>query len=423
MKTLLKNLTIIPMTKDEYYFSGDIGIFNDKIAFVGKDSTFVADQVIDCSACIALPGLVNTHTHLAMTIMRNYKDDSPSVSSWLSQIFKIEDTLIKEDIYTPSMLGLAEMIHSGISTFSDMYYFQTETVRACHDMGVRAVIGQTIFGDIQSTKDRFKNTYPAIVKAIGDNDKLTISVAPHAIYTTTKESYEYSADFARDNNLVLHTHLSEGIKEVEDCLFETKKRPAEYLESIGYFRDTKSTLAHCVHLDDNEIEIVKDSSILHNPASNCKLSSGIANIAKYTKSGVNVALGTDGASSNNRLSLTKDMHLAAMLSGIVSPQVLKPYDFLKMATINGAKALNLDSKIGTLEKGKDADILIINTNNASMTPINNIFSSLVYSLPDDAVDSLFIKGKPVMLNRVIQTADENEIMKKARKDIANILTR
>ena len=423
MKTLLKNLTIIPMTKDEYYFSGDIGIFNDKIAFVGKDSTFEADEVIDCTAHIAMPAFVNTHAHLAMTLFRNYKDDLPSVSLWLNEVFALEDKIFASDIYTPSLLGIAEMFHSGISTYSDMYFMQTETIKACKTAGIRSVIAQTIFGDLAESKRRIKSVYPEILNEIGSDDLFSVSIAPHAIYTTSKESYKYSADFARDNGLLLHTHLSEGIKEVDDCIFENKMRPAEYLESLGFFRDTKSSLAHCVHLSDNEIEIVKASSVLHNPASNCKLSSGIANIANYTKKGVNVALGTDGATSNNRLSLVKDMHLAAMLSSAMSPQALKPYDFLKMATINGAKALNLDNKIGTLEKGKDADIVLINTNNASMTPLNNIFSSLVYSLPDNAIESLFIKGKPVMLNKVIQTFDEMEIIKKTPSIVNDILNR
>ena len=403
MKTLLKNVTVIPMTKKEYFFQGDILIEDKKIAYVGPSYQGDADITKDCSSFIALPSFVNAHTHLAMTLMRNYKDSQENLQAWL-----------------------AEMIKSGTTTFADMYFQQWKTIEAVKKAGVRGCISVTFFGDEAETDRRINYNYKRIIEEKNGDDLIICHSAPHAIYTCTKETYQKVAKFSKDNGLYINTHLSETQKEVDDCIKQTGLRPAEYLDSIGVF-DTPTYVAHGVFFSDKELEILKSKnvSVVHNPSSNCKLASGICPISHYKKMGINVALGTDGASSNNNLSMIKEMRLAAMLSTVstMKPASITPYEILEMATINGAKALGLADKIGTLEVGKDADIVLINKNIAEMTPLNNIFSALVFSMPDRAVDSVYCQGKQLLEDGKLLTIDEEDVIKKINEQWEDILRR
>ena len=426
MKTLLKNVTVIPMTKKEYFFQGDILIEDKKIAYVGPSYQGDADITKDCSSFIALPSFVNAHTHLAMTLMRNYKDSQENLQAWLAEIFPIEDKLNEDDIYYGSLNGLAEMIKSGTTTFADMYFQQWKTIEAVKKAGVRGCISVTFFGDEAETDRRINYNYKRIIEEKNGDDLIICHSAPHAIYTCTKETYQKVAKFSKDNGLYINTHLSETQKEVDDCIKQTGLRPAEYLDSIGVF-DTPTYVAHGVFFSDKELEILKSKnvSVVHNPSSNCKLASGICPISHYKKMGINVALGTDGASSNNNLSMIKEMRLAAMLSTVstMKPASITPYEILEMATINGAKALGLDDIIGTLEVGKDADIVLINKNIAEMTPLNNIFSALVFSMPDRAVDSVYCQGKQLLEDGKLLTIDEEDVIKKINEQWEDILRR
>lgn len=426
MKTLLKNATIIPMTKDEYFFQGDILIEDEKISYIGPNYDGAYDDIKDASSFIALPGFVNSHTHLSMTLMRNYKDSQENLQAWLSEIFPIEDKLNEDDIYYGSLNGIAELIKGGTTTFADMYFQQWKTVEAVIESGIRACIGQTFFGSVDDTNNRIENNYPKIVKQANNNELITIHAAPHAIYTCTKETYKRVIEFSKENNMYINTHLSETQKEVDDCIKQTGLRPVHYLDSIGVF-SRPTYVAHGIYFDDSELEILKkrNVSVVHNPSSNCKLASGICPIGHYHNMGINVALGTDGASSNNNLSMIKEMRLAAMLSTVstMKPASTTPYQILKMATINGAKALGLDDKIGTLEVGKEADIVLINKNISEMTPLNNIFSALVFSLPDRAIDSVFCRGKQLLSNGKLLTINEDEVIKNLNRQWEDLLRR
>lgn len=426
MKTLLKNATIIPMTNEEYFFQGDILIEDEKLSFVGLNYDGPYDVLKDASSFIALPGFVNAHTHLAMTLMRNYKDSQENLQAWLSEIFPIEDKLNEDDIYYGSLNGIAELIKSGTTTFADMYFQQWKTVEAVIESGIRACIGITFFGDIDETNRRIENNYSKILNAADNNPLITVHAAPHAIYTCTKETYERVTQFCLENKTYMNTHLSETKKEVDDCINQTGLRPVEYLDSINAFT-SPTYLAHGIYFDDNELEILKkrNVSVVHNPSSNCKLASGICPIGHYREMGINVALGTDGASSNNNLSMIKEMRLAAMISTVstMKPAATTPYQILKMATINGAKALGLDNKIGTLEVGKEADIVLINKNISEMTPLNNIFSALVFSLPDRAIDSVYCRGKEIMRKGKLLTIDEDDVIKNVNRQWEDILRR
>lgn len=413
------------MTEYGKSFVGDIKIQNGKIT---DDPNFIAEKVIDASNMICMPSLVNAHTHSSMELMRNYKDTAPDLMSWLSEIFPIEDKLIDEDIYWASKLACAEMIQSGCTVFNDMYFKIDNTCNAVIESKMRANIGLTLFGGIEDTKERFiSHTKIAEEYSIKGNGQITFSVAPHAIYTTTAQSYKYGRDWLVEHGGSLHTHMSETKTEYDNCLKEHRKTPLRYLESTKTLDDISVILAHGVYLTDDELTICRDRgiSVVHNPSSNCKLASGIAPIAKMKNMGVNVALGTDGSSSNNNQNMFEEMHLAAMLSSVsnMNPMATTPYSILEMATIGGAKALGLDKQIGTLEVGKDADLILIDTHKAHLTPLNDPFSALVYAAQGCDVDTVFSRGNILMENKILTTLNLDEIISNTNKCWSNLLKR
>ena len=415
------------MTERDRHFRGDILIENGKIAGIGSIDR-MADETIDASKMLALPSFVNAHTHSPMVLMRNYKDTCEELMSWLSEIFPIEDKLQDDDIYWGSKLAIAELIQSGCTTFADMYFQSWNTAKAVRETGARAVLGLTLFGDGEETKRRFREFVPRIDAEIGDCDRIRLDAAPHAIYTCTAETYTLAAEWtAAHPGHYLSTHLSETMTEVNDSLRDNKLRPAEYLDSLGIF-SVPCYLAHCVHLSEGEAEMISRhgrASIVHNPASNMKLASGIAPIRKYRELGINVALGTDGASSNNNLSMIKDVNLTALLSIVsnMTPSAAKPYDILAMATINGAKALGLEDRIGTLEEGKDADILLINTDDVNMTPLNDPLSAIVFAADRKNIDTVFCKGEKLLEHGILTTIDKDEAIARTNECWQDILRR
>lgn len=410
MRTLLQNLTIVPMTDEGLVLTGDIGIDGKNIAFVGKDETFKADIIKDCSGMVALPSFINAHCHLAMTLMKNYKDQCANLQDWLSEIFPIEDKLTPDDVYIASKLGLIELIKSGCTCFADMYYFRLETIKACIETGVRGAI-TFMWGS--SSKDTIDEMYQKHIECTKGSTLIEIHAAEHAIYTVSPDDYKAVAKWARENNVILNTHLSETQKEVDDCIKEHGMRPAHYLDSLGFF-DSPCYVAHGVFLDDSEVELLakKGVSVVHNPSSNCKLASGIAPVAHYKNKGLNIALGTDGASSNNNLNMLEEINLASLISIVSTKDTLSltPYRVLEMATINGAKALGLDKKIGTIEVGKEADITLINTNKANMRPLNDVLSAIVYSASEENIDTVFCQGRMLMEGRNLLTISEEDVI-------------
>ncbi|MCH3917017.1 MAG: amidohydrolase [Spirochaetia bacterium] len=423
MNILIRNALIIPMTKRNYSYKGNLYIKEGKISD-GKD--FKADKIIDASHMIAMPSLVNAHTHAAMELMRNYKDTAPDLMSWLSQIFPIEARLTDEDIYWASKLATAEMISTGCTVFNDMYFMQENTIKATLESGIRGSIGLTLFGDIDDTKQRISK-FDEFLPKYSQEDLITFMIAPHAIYTTTAASYLYAHDWIKERHLRMHTHMSETQTEVKDCLTQHKTTPLMYLEKEGALEDINVVLAHGVYLTNDEVKLCKerDFSIVHNPSSNCKLASGIAPVSKFRKAGITMALGTDGSSSNNNLDMFEEMHVAALLSSVstMDPIANTPYDILSMATTGGAKALGLADKIGTLEEGKDADIILVDTHKPHLTPLNDPFSALVFAAQGSDVDTVLCRGKILMENRNFTTINVNEIMKQTEACWASIQNR
>ena len=415
---VIRNATILPMTEKNLFFRGDISIKDGKIFQIGNIDE-KGDEEIDGSKMIAMPSFVNCHTHAAMILMRNFKDGKANLQDWLAEIFKIEDKLQDDDIFWASEIAAAELIESGCTTAADMYFYGWNTIKAFKKAGIRGIIGMTLFGDDKETRKRLE-TLPEMLDAEA-SDMFRIDAAPHAIYTCTRETYEAAADWAISRNAMVHTHLSETRKEVEDCIKEHGKTPLEYLDSFGFFR-APAYLAHCVHLTEAEIERLGDistASAVHNPASNLKLASGYAPVASMKKKGVNVALGTDGASSNNNLSMIKDINLAALLS---QPE-LSAYDILRMATADGAKALRLDDRIGTLETGKDADIVLIDTDQVNETPLNDPFSAVAFSTDRKNIDTVFCKGQKLLEHGRLLTIDKDEAITKTQEQWEKLLRR
>ena len=413
------------MTKRDCFFKGSILIENGIITEIGQIERS-ADSIIDASSMIALPSFVNAHTHLSMVLMRNYKDTAENLQDWLSEIFPIEDKLNDEDIYQASRLGAAELIQSGCTVFAEMYFHAWNTVKAIKEAGIRGIIGQTFMNDENDAEFRIEEIAPRILEAIGNDDMLRLDAAVHAIYTSTPDCYIRAAEWVKERGVRLHTHLSETRKEVDDCIAAYGKTPVELFNDIGVF-SVPVYAAHGVHINEEEMEILKehDVSIVHNPASNMKLASGIAPVKKYREKGINTALGTDGASSNNNLSMIKEMNTAALLQTIanMTPSAVRPYDIIEMATIGGAKALGLDNRIGTIEKGKEADIVLINTADANMSPLNDPFSAIVFSADRKNVDTVFCKGRKLLEGGKLLTIDKAEAIAKTNERWEDILRR
>ncbi|MBQ2258687.1 MAG: amidohydrolase [Spirochaetales bacterium] len=425
MRTLIKNALILPMTERNLSFVGDISI---KDGFIERINGTAGeyDEVIDANGKIALPAFVNGHTHLSMVLMRNYKDTCSNLMEWLSQIWPIEDKLNADDIYYSSLLGAAELIKSGCTVFADMYFQADNTIKALKEAGIRGIIGQTFFGDEEEAKRRIRENVPILDAAIDGDDRYRIDAAVHAIYTCTDGCYKVAREWIDSRDGYMNTHLAETEGEVLNSIKDFGMKPAQYLKSLGVL-NKKTYLAHGVWLDDEELKIIKESgaSIIHNPSSNCKLASGIANVAKYRKMGINVGLGTDGASSNNNLNMLKEMNLASMISTVsnMDPGAVTPYDIISMATKDGAEAIGLGNKIGTIEEGKEADILLLDMSRINTTPTNDPFSAIVFSADTSNVDTLFCKGKKILENGTILTLDEKEVMEKTNKQWEDILRR
>ena len=420
MTTVIRNATIIPMTEKGLLFHGDVSIRDGKIHRIGTVEENGTEE-IDGSGMIAMPSFVNCHTHAAMVLMRNFKDGKANLQDWLAEIFRIEDKLEDGDIYWASKIAAAEMIESGCTAAADMYFNGWNTIRAFKEAGIRGIIGMTFFGDGKETEQRLQTLPQRLDEEAAGSDLIRIDAAPHAIYTCTRETYEAAADWALGRGAMVHTHLSETRKEVEDSLREFGMTPLEYLDSFGFFR-APAYLAHCVHLTDSEIERlgeIRSASVVHNPASNLKLASGYAPVAKMRESGINVAIGTDGASSNNNLSMIKDIGLAALLA---QPR-LSAYDILSMATRDGAKALGLGSRIGTLEEGKDADLILVDTHQVNETPLNDPFSALAFSTDRKNIDTVFCKGRKLLEHGRLLTIDKEEAIAKANEQWEALLRR
>jgi 5-methylthioadenosine/S-adenosylhomocysteine deaminase len=415
--TLDKNLRIIE--------KGFIALKGSKIELIGEISSLPpkssAEKIIEAENTLAMPGLINAHTHAAMVYFRGLADDIP-LKEWLEKhIWPAEAKFVSPNFIREAVkLAALEMIKSGTTAFCDMYFAEDVAAESLKELGIRAFLGEGILDFPTPITKSPQESMERIEKFAFDykgDELITPVVAPHAPYTCSEETLKKAASLAEKLSLPLHIHLAEEEWEVEKFKKERGMTPIAYLESIGFLGSNLSA-AHVNWIDGNDIETLEKTktSVVHNPESNMKLATGISPVPEMLKNGVNVALGTDGAASNNNLDMFGEMATAARLHKIAQkdPQAITALDVIKMATLGGAQALGAEEEIGSLEKGKRADIILINLRKAHLTPIYNFYSHLVYSAISSDVDTVIINGRVVMRNRKVLTADEEEILEKAR---------
>ncbi len=429
MAILIKNINIIPMDGiNDLIEKSNIYIIDDKIAHIGElREDIEVNRIIDGNNKIAMPGLVNAHTHLGMSLLRNYADDLP-LHDWLTKkIWPVEAKLTGEDIYWGSLLSMVEMIESGTTSFCDMYFFMEEVAKGLKESGMRGVLTRGLIEEPEDPNRKLNETKELYNEFNNTaNGRIKVMVAPHAPYTCSPEFLIKTADLAKELNTGIHIHLSETKKEIEDSYKLYGKSPIKHVYDLGLL-DLHTLGAHCVHVDDADIELMVEKNLypVNNPTSNLKLAGGFAPIDKMLKAGLKVSLGTDGASSNNNLNMFEEIHLAAIINKAVNGDAVSvpAHTALEMATINGAKALAWDAEIGSLEEGKKADLILIDTDKSHFYPRHNFISAMAYSAQGSDVDTVIVNGKILMEKRIIKTLDVEKIKFMAEKLAKDLIIR
>ena len=418
MIKITENKTIL--IKDAKILNGSINkgsilIENDKIKEVNPNiSVTDADKVINAENKIVLPGLINTHSHLAMTLLRGVGDDL-KLDTWLNDhIWPREAKLTDELCYIGSKLAIAEMIKTGTTCYNDMYFHMDQTAKATKETGIRGLIsyGMIDLFDEEKKKKELNISKKLIEDYHNSSDgRLQVALGPHSPYTCSQELLEETVKLANKYNIKTHIHVAETQKEVDDLKKERNQTPFEYLNEIGILGEN-TIAAHGVWATDNDIQIIKKTktSISHNPSSNMKLASGIAPIKEYLENGINVCIGTDGCASNNNLDMFKEMKLTTLLQKVhnYNPEVLTAQETLNMATINGAKALGINA--GRIDENYKADLILVDNNTINMTPDNNSLSNIIYASIATNTDSVICNGEILLENKELTTINEKELM-------------
>lgn len=360
--------------------------------FVSLDAAPGAEaaRVIDAEGLAILPAFYNTHTHAAMTLMRGYGDDRP-LHEWLEQwVWPYEDSLGAKDIRRGSEIAIREMISTGTVFFNDMYFFIDETIELVKASGMRAAIGVTL---MDNHPKALRDEKSALVRAWKDSERLLLTVAPHSVYTASKDTLQEAAKLARENGRKIHIHISETAKEVKECLAKTGMTPVRYLDSLGLL-GPDVIAAHCVHVDKEEWDILAERGVTvsHCPCSNMKLGSGRFPYELAIASGARITLGTDGCSSNNNLDMREEMKTAALLAKVTGDAaLLSAPQVLKWATRNGAEAFGYDA--GEIARGRLADAVLVDLGNPKMNPCHNLISNWVYAADSSCIKYVICNGK------------------------------
>lgn len=382
---------------------------------------FDAKQTLDLSDHLLMPGLVNAHGHTAMSLLRGYADDQP-LHTWLNEhIWPVEGRWVSEDfVRDGTELALAEMIRSGTTCFSDMYFYPEQAAQASLDARIRCQLAFPLL-DFPTAWGTGPDDYMHKGLALHDNFRsnplINIAFGPHAPYTVSDAPLRKIAVLSQEMDMPVHIHLHETTQEVVESLEKFGVRPSQRLMAL----DLLSPLTQCVHMtqiDATDIQLLQRTGahVIHCPESNLKLASGFCPVEQLNQAGVNVAIGTDGAASNNDLDLFSELRTAALLAKTVAQDAaaLNAHAALRMATINGAKALCMDDRIGSLEVGKSADIIALDLSELEMQPIYNPASQLVYTHAGQRVTHAWVEGRALLLDRQLQTLNEREIASKAR---------
>jgi len=406
--------------------NGAVAIADGRIAAVGPAEELLelapSGEVLNAGNCVILPGLVNTHSHLAMTVLRAIADDLP-LKQWLEEhIWPVEKEHIKRDVVRlGTELAVAEQLLAGVTTTTDMYFFGDEVCAVLAEAGMRGVIAESLIGFPTprcATSDEMLEKQRDLIEAYREHPLILPSVAAHSPYSVSAKDLVREAELAEEYGVPMQIHLSETSWEVEKLLDEKGVSPVAYLSDLGVLSD-RTIAAHCVHVSPEDIDILAEfeTGVSHNPVSNLKLASGVSPVPAMVAAGVKVGLGTDGAASNNTLDLLRDMQIAALLhKGITGdPTVLPAREMIEMATSEGARVLGLSDRIGRLTEGREADLICIKVEGPHTAPMYDPFSHLVFAARAADVRHVVVRGRIVVRNRALQTIDLDRVEAQARE--------
>jgi 5-methylthioadenosine/S-adenosylhomocysteine deaminase len=441
-RTVITGATILPMTEGESggerYFTGSVAIENNRISVVGREGDpqqqrkmdeFLAAagpglREIDGRGKLLMPGLVNTHTHVSMTLLRNLADDV-ALMEWLTRhVWPFEALLGAEEIATGARLGMAEMLLGGTTTLVDMYWHEAAVGRAARQTGIRAVLCPSFLDGPRM--EEFERDLSECLKVAAGCDTLSVMVAPHSAYTCSAENLRRGAELARRNGIGMHIHISETLDEQRTIRERYDSTPTEYLLRAGLF-EVPTIAAHCVHVTEGDMDILLERgvTVAHNPQSNMKLASGAAPVARMIERGLRVSIGTDGASSNNDLDMWDEMRSASFLGKLTSgdPAALPAWEVLKMATVNGARAIGMEGSLGIIAEGALADMVMLDIEKPHWCPRAEIVSALVYSAKSSDVHTVFVNGEVVVEGGRMKSPDLEEIMREAENSVERVRSR
>lgn len=418
---VIKNAIVVTQNAKREVLRADVGIDGNTIAKVGWIRTEKYDEIVDGSNKILMPGLVNTHTHVAMALLRGYADDM-ELHKWLTEkIWPTEAKLRPDDIYWGSLLGCVEMIRAGATGFCDMYFYVEETARAVEKIGMRARLSKVFF-DTEAL-----DTSPEKAFSFeGKNTNLVMyDIGPHAPYTVSKENLLKAKEYAEEKNCLVHIHVAETRKEIFDIKKKYGKRVVEYLDDIGFLSD-RVLAAHCNWITRKEASILakRGVKVSHTPVSGMKLATGgTAPVPDLIDDGCIVSLGTDGPCSNNSLNILETMKTATLIAKFTrwNPELITAQQALDMATISGARTMGINS--GCIEAGRLADIIMLDATSPNLKPAHNIISNIVYSACAHDVTDVIVGGRFLMRDRKILTVEEPRVIAKAEKVAYELINR
>jgi len=410
------------------YKRGSIYISGNRIHWIGPDvqqpENCIIREKIDASGKIVLPTFFNSHNHAAMSVFRGLGNDL-SLDKWLNEfIWPAERDLINPaTVYLGAMLSVIEMVRSGSGIFSDMYFFEDEVARACEEVGIRGIIGEAIFDfptPSHATPQEAMECTRQLYSRFSNHPLINISIAVHAPYTCSPAVIRQAGELSEELNIPANIHLAETIAEIETMAERYGKTPVQYLYDLG-FLSRRTVAHHSIHLTQNDQHLLKETgtSVVTLPNSNMKLGSGACKVTELIRLGITIALGTDGPASNNNQSMVREIQQLARVERVTNldPTGLSARELIRIATINGAKAYNLDQYLGSLECGKKADIQIINPDQPHWYPLYDPYNSIAYAMHSEDVESVIIEGKVVMRNRVLVNVDEQRICREIKKNV------
>jgi len=426
---IIKNINILTMNKDKDIIENGVLVIKDNLIFDIGDKTLLAkyscDNIIDGKNGIMIPGMINTHTHTSMVVFRSLADD---VQDRLKRyLFPLEKMLVdKELVYLGAKYGIMEMLLGGVTTFTDMYYYEDQVARAAKEFGMRGVLGETIvdFPSPDSNEPYGGLEYSKwFIEKWIDDKLITPAVAPHAIYTNDTEALQKTAELSKKYNIPMMMHVAEMDYEFEECEKKYKMTPVEYLDSIGVLSE-RFISAHSILVTEKDIELLNKKSvgISHNMGANSKGAKGVAPISAMYKKNMKIGLGTDGPMSGNTLDILTQMPLVGKIHKLFNQDrsIFPAKEILELATIGGARVLNLDHEIGSIEIGKKADLVLFETDSINMQPIYDFYSVLVYSSNPGNVDTVIVDGEILVKNKkLFQEKNNPEKIIKNLKSIKN----